>query len=281
MSSQAARIKASLTDRSAPRFCDSRGVPASLRPILIVLHQESSTPGRVGNALRAMGYTLDIRRPRYGDPLPATLDGHTGAVVFGGPMSANDSDDYIRREIDWLAVPLRERRPFLGICLGAQMLARQLGATVAPHPQGRVEVGYYPVYPTDAGRAVCSEWPEHVYHWHGEGFALPAGCELLAEGHDFPVQAFRSDTCFGTQFHPDVTTAMMHSWTARGCVRLEQPGARSREDHFAGRAVHDVVERAWLDQFLRQWLQLNDGAARDGALDRALVATETVLIAAE
>jgi len=52
------------------------------RPVLIILHQETSTPGRVGNALRALGYSLDIRRPRFDDPLPATLDDHAGAVVL-------------------------------------------------------------------------------------------------------------------------------------------------------------------------------------------------------
>jgi len=113
-----------------------------LLPVLIVLHQETSTPGRVGNALRALGHPLDIRRPRFGDPLPESLDGHAGAVIFGGPMSANDPDDFVRREIDWISVPLREQRPFLGICLGAQMLAMQLGARVAPHPQGRAQIGY-------------------------------------------------------------------------------------------------------------------------------------------
>src|ERR1700750_467948 len=85
-----------------------------LLPVLIVLHQETSTPGRVGNALRALGHTLDIRRPRFGDPLPETLDLHAGAVIFGGPRSANDPDDYVRQEIDWIEVPLREQRPFLG-----------------------------------------------------------------------------------------------------------------------------------------------------------------------
>src|ERR1700724_3862442 len=124
--------------------------PEPLLPVLIVLHQETSTPGRVGNALRALGHTLDIRRPRFGDPLPETLDLHAGAVIFGGPMSANDPDEYVRREIDWIAVPLLEPRPYLGICLGAQMLAKQLGAQVAPHPEGRVEVGYYPIRPTEA-----------------------------------------------------------------------------------------------------------------------------------
>jgi GMP synthase (glutamine-hydrolysing) len=214
-----------------------------LLPVLIVLHQETSTPGRVGNALRALGHGLDIRRPRFGDPLPETLDGHAGAVIFG-----------VRREIDWIAVPLREQRPFLGICLGAQMLAMQLGARVAPHPEGRAEIGYYPIRPTPAGLDLCPDWPAHVYHWHREGFELPAGAELLAEGGDFPTQAFQSGHAFGFQFHPDVTYAMMHRWTTRGCARLDLPGARPRHHHFADRAIHDVSERAWLKTFLDDWL---------------------------
>ena len=226
----------------------------TLLPVLVVLHQECSTPGRVGNALRALGHRLDVRRPRFGDALPETLDDHAGAVIFGGPMSANDPDEFVRREIDWISVPLREQRPFLGICLGAQMLAMQLGARVAPHPEGRAEVGYYPIRPTQAGLALCPHWPDHVYHWHREGFELPHGAELLAEGGDFPVQAFQSGHAFGLQFHPDVTYAMMHRWTTRGYDRLDAPGARARHHHFADRAVHDVTERAWLKAFLDDWL---------------------------
>ncbi len=232
--------------------CFLSGKP--LLPVLIVLHQETSTPGRVGNALRALGYPLDTRRPRFGDSLPETLEGHAGAVIFGGPMSANDGDDFVRREIDWIAVPLGEQRPLLGICLGAQMLAKQLGAKVAPHPEGRAQIGYYPIRPTAAGRAVCPDWPDHVYHWHREGFELPDGSELLAEGSDFPIEAFRYGHSFGFQFHPDVTYAMMHRWTTRGHERLALPGARERHHHFADRAVHDVIERAWLRAFLDGWL---------------------------
>jgi len=242
---------------SSQQVLSSQAAPATaepLLPVLIVLHQETSTPGRVGNALRALGHRLDIRRPRFGDPLPKTLDGHAGAVIFGGPMSANDPDDFVRQEIDWIAVPLREQRPFLGICLGAQMLAMQLGAKVAPHPEGRAQIGYYPIRPTAAGLAICPGWPDHVYHWHREGFELPVGAELLAEGSDFPVEAFRTEHCFGFQFHPDVTYAMMHRWTTRGHARFELPGARERHHHFADRAVHDVTERAWLKAFLDGWL---------------------------
>jgi GMP synthase (glutamine-hydrolysing) len=176
-------------------------------------------------------------------------------VIFGGPMSANDPDDYVRREIDWIEVPLREQRPFLGICLGAQMLAKQLGAPVAPHPQGQAQIGYYPIRPTEAGHAVCPNWPDQVYHRHREGFELPAGAELLAEGDDFPVQAFQSGHAFGFQFHPDVTYAMMHRWTTHACEKMDSPGARALHSHFTDRAVHDVCERAWLKQFVDGWLK--------------------------
>ena len=75
-----------------------------------------------------------------------------------------------------------------------------------------------------------------------------------AGGKRLPVEAFRTEHCFGFQFHPDVTYAMMHRWTTRGHARFELPGARERHHHFADRAVHDVTERAWLKAFLDGWL---------------------------
>src|SRR5256714_7341990 len=147
--------------------------------VLIVLHQEQSTPGRVGYALRQRGYELDIRRPRFGDPLPKTMVEHVGAVIFGGPQSANDPDDFIKAEIDWIGIPLKEGKPYLGICLGAQMLAKQLGERVFAHPEGKAEVGYYPVQPTAAGGGT---WHQTVQHDHvsPEGVRLPFGIQLPA-----------------------------------------------------------------------------------------------------
>jgi len=224
------------------------------KSILIVLHQEHSTPGRVGNALRQLGYGLDVRKPRFGDPLPPTMQDHAAAVIFGGPMSANDEDHFIRAEIDWIAVPLKAGKPFLGICLGAQMCARQLGGKVYRHPEGHAEIGYYPIRPTIAGLAVVEEWPEQVYQWHREGFDLPPGAELLAEGDTFEVQAFRHGAAFALQFHPDVTHAMIHKWTTRGHERMALPGARPRHTHFEDRAVYDHTARAWLNVFLDRWI---------------------------
>ena len=225
-----------------------------MQPVLIVFHQEHSTPGRIGNALRQLGYPLDVRRPRFGDPLPDNMADHAAAVIFGGPMSANDEDEFIRRETEWIGVPLKESKPFLGICLGAQMCARYLGGRVFRHPEGRAEIGYYPIRPTEAGLAVVDVWPECVYQWHREGFELPSGAELLAVGDMFEVQAIRYGRAYALQFHPDVTHAMMYRWTTRGHERMALPGAKPREAHFADRAVYDYSARAWLTVFLERWL---------------------------
>ena len=224
--------------------------------ILIIVHQETSTPGRVGVKLQQRGFSLDIRRPCLGHALPQTLDGYAGAVVFGGPMSANDctSLDFIRREIDWLEVPLKEDVPYLGICLGAQLLARHLGAAVTPHPEGRAEIGYYPLRPTAAGKQLA-DWPGHAYQWHREGFDLPRGSTLLAEGEDFPRQAFSyGPAAYAIQFHPEVTLAMMHRWTVRASHRFVLPGAQPRAEHLRNWLIYDRAVAAWLDQFLDSWL---------------------------
>jgi GMP synthase (glutamine-hydrolysing) len=224
--------------------------------VLIVLHQIHSTPGRIGRMLKEQGFDLDIRRPRFGDPLPQTLENHAGAIIFGGPMSANDEDDWLRREIDWIAVPLKEEKPLLGICLGAQMLARHLGQRVYAHPEGKVEIGYHPIRPTEQGLALCAcAFPDKVYQWHREGFDLPRDAVLLASGFEFETQAFQfGAAAYGLQFHPEVTYAMMCRWTLATQTCLEsQPGADPRHKHLEGWFRHDRAIAQWLAAFLTAW----------------------------
>lgn len=219
-------------------------------PVLIVLHQERSSSGRVGQALLAKGFPLDVRRPALGDKLPDTLDGHSGAVVFGGPMSANDTNDFVKAEIDWLKVPLQENRPFLGICLGAQMLARHLGARVAAREDGTTEIGWYPLKPTEHGRQLM-RWPQMVYHFHHEGFEVPHGGKLLAEGEAYPNQAFSyGENAFGIQFHAELTRVMMQRWIVHGARRFSQPNAQRGSQHLEGRMLFDAPLKAWLSDFL-------------------------------
>ncbi|MHA1546623.1 MAG: glutamine amidotransferase [Alphaproteobacteria bacterium] len=232
----------------------SKRAPATPGKILIILHQETSTPGRVGMKLVERDYRLDIRRPRFGDKLPTNMDDHDAAVIFGGPMSANDADDFITQEIDWISVPLAQDKPFLGLCLGAQMLSMHLGGTVGPPDNGQVEIGYYPLQSTDDGRQLMA-WPAQVYQWHVEDFSLPGGASLLAQGVDGRNQAMRVGTnAYGVQFHPELTLAMLHRWVVRGAHRFTLAGAQQRRQHLEGRRRYDHDINAWLDRFLDLWL---------------------------
>ncbi|MET1416064.1 glutamine amidotransferase [Roseibium sp. HPY-6] len=245
--------------------------PQGTRPkVLIVLHQETSSPGRVGLELVRRGFTLDIRKPRFGDTLPDTMADHAGAVIFGGPMSANDPDGFVHKEIDWIRIPLREEKPFLGICLGAQMMVKHLGGSVSGHRDSLVEIGYYPLKPTETGQALM-DWPRKVYQWHREGFDCPNGAELLASGPTYPNQAIRvGPAAYGIQFHPELTHQMMVKWTTKAAPRMELPGAQQRRDHFAGRFVYDPAVRKWLDDFLDMWI----GTAASPVMHSRLKAAE-------
>ena len=229
-------------------------VPGPLLPALIVLHQEHSTPGRVGYSLQRLGYRLDVRRPRFGDPLPQTMRDHAAAVIFGGPMSANDEDEFIRREIDWTTVPLNEDKPFLGICLGAQMFARALGAQVLPHPEGQAEIGYYPIRPTVGGaragqrlaRAGLSVAPRRL---RAAALRRAAGRRRHVRGAGLPVSA-KLCAAISPRRNPRDDAPLDD---ARTCAP-GNAGRKAPRPHFADRAMHDFAERAWLKRFIDGWL---------------------------
>jgi GMP synthase (glutamine-hydrolysing) len=250
------------TDALASRLAQSGATAAAgdsvvPKPALIILHQEQSSPGQVGNVLRTQGVPLDIRRPRFGESLPATLANHSGVVIFGGPMSANDTEDYVKLEIGLVELALKEERPFLGLCLGAQMMAAALGAKVCMHPQEHVEIGYHSLTPLPSA-TIGGEWPRTVFQWHKEGFDLPAGSVPLASADNwFTNQAFRyGRAAFGFQFHPEITYAMVSRWSVRGAQRLALPGAQQRTDQLASHLRYAPEVHRWLDRFIAEWLKL-------------------------
>jgi GMP synthase (glutamine-hydrolysing) len=137
------------------------------------------------------------------------------------------------------------------------MLALHLGATVGPHADGHIENGWFGLTPTEAGRKLL-RWPDRVHQFHREGFGLPTGATLLAEGaaETFPNQAFAYGyTAFGIQFHVELTTAMVGRWTGRIGDRAKLPGGQTQAMHLEGRALHDWKTRAFLDALLDFWLK--------------------------
>ncbi len=227
-----------------------------MKQILVVVHQTTSNPGLVGKLLQQAGYGLDIRIPSVGQELPVSLDNHQAVVVFGGPMSANDDQTlpHIRTELDWIPTAITSAKPFLGICLGAQLLARVLGAKVVRHPQGIREIGYFPITSTPEGKADFAQLKQ-VYQWHQEGFELPPETVKLASGELFPNQAFRyGKNAYGLQFHPEMTEEMIKFWTTNGADQLTLPGAQSVAEQLEKHICYSKEREEWLQNFLNNWL---------------------------
>ena len=225
--------------------------------ILFIVHQTSSDPGHLGKVAQEFGFEPIICRHYSGEPLPRNLDDYAAAVLFGGPMSANDDHlPFIRAELDWLDVQLKANKPFLGICLGAQMLARVLGGTVMPHKDGFHEIGFYKVTAQPAGKDLFDD-EQYFYQWHSEGFSLPSGngsIQNLATSELFENQAFRLGNAYGVQFHPEITDAMLNNWITMVAHRMVLPGAQARDRQLKGHMVHGEQATIWLDRFFQNWL---------------------------
>ena len=151
--------------------------------------------------------------------MPEDLSHYDAVIVFGGPQSATDDDVAgIRAELDWLEkTVLRSKIPLLGICLGAQELARVLGAKVGPRGDGIVEIGYWPVAPTPEGKAFLPQ-ETTFYQWHSETFEIPHGAVHLAQSESFWGRPFLTRiTLMGSNFIPKLPGR----WSITGARRKE------------------------------------------------------------
>jgi GMP synthase-like glutamine amidotransferase len=180
---------------------------------LIVQHVEAEGPGVLADALAAAGVQVRTVRIFAGDRLPVDAGGLAGIVVMGGPMSAREDAGFpsLASELVLLQDALRHQTPVLGVCLGAQLLARAAGGIVSRGAPG-LEVGWGWIAATSEAAADPLLAPigagMRVLHWHGDTFDLPPGAVRLAQSALYPQQAFRvGPNAWGLQFHVEVDVA--------------------------------------------------------------------------
>ena len=228
-----------------------------MKTALFILHQKTSEAGNIANKLKIRGFNFEIRRPSLGDSLPTNLNNYSAIVVFGGPMSANDNNEFMNKEIDWIGQVLQSEVPFLGICLGAQILVKYLGCKVEKNLNEFSEIGFYKIQPTENGIKLFQS-QDVFYQFHTEGFELPSGCELLAKGDIFTNQAFRYKNCYGLQFHPEVNIYLHLKWLFLVLIKkphiLFKNGAQNIFYQLWLRIKYNSSISRWLDNFLDNYL---------------------------
>jgi GMP synthase-like glutamine amidotransferase len=183
--------------------------------VLTLRHVPFEGLGRIAPELESSGIGFDyadLYQP--GATLPG-LDDYSGLIVLGGPMSANDADPWIGAEIGLIRQAIARDFAILGICLGAQLLAKALGAEVLRNPEkeiGWFDLEFTPAAANDALFAGIGP-RETVFHWHGETFSLAPGAVLLAASERCRHQAVRyGQKIYALQFHLEVTPEMISDW---------------------------------------------------------------------
>ena len=216
-----------------------------MKQILALQQYWDDPPGYLGEILQEHGIECKIIKV---DEAPIPDAGRFDAILaLGGPQHANAHDKYpyLAREKEFLRHVVEQDIPFLGICLGGQLLAGAMDAPVTRHHM--TEIGFYEVQLTDEGKndPLFQGLPgyQQVIHWHEDIFDLPDGAVRLATGESTVNQAFRiGQRAYGLQYHIEVTADMFNTWfrlhdNQNGVVKVLGPDGP------------EALERDWLTRY--------------------------------
>ena len=245
-----------------------------MKRLLVYQHVPYEILGTLDPLLKSEGFR--IRYLNFGRTPEAVLDisRYDGLIILGGPMNVDQTQRYphLETEVQAIHTAIERRMPILGICLGAQLIAKALGAVVKPN--GVKEIGWYDVSPTDDGRSdpLLSRFngTEKIFQWHGDTFELPRGSVHLASSPGCPNQAFRHrDAVYGLQFHLEVDEALIQRWLTTSDHVRELDGLDGRyTSEQISRDTGNFIQRSLAlgDAVFSQWLRLFPTRARRVAL---------------
>lgn len=234
---------------------------AGPRTALVLRHDETIHLGNLEPVLVEHGYTVTVVDTPEADF--ATIDAVAAdlVVVLGGEMGVYESEQhpYLVDEIALIRARIDAERPVFGVCLGAQLMAESLGATVYRGPSN--EIGYRSVEPTVEGAAspVRHIAAVPVMQWHSDTFELPDGVTRLAASSQYSNEAFGiGNWALAVQFHPEVTPEMHEQWVSQSADELAKEGIDAealRADNERHNATMQRASRLLFSEYL-------DGIAR-------------------
>lgn len=227
--------------------------------ILIVRQIAHEGPGYLSNFFKEQGTRYRVLAIDDGETLPTSLDGASGLVFMGGPMSVNDNLPWIEPALALIRTAFENDIPVLGHCLGGQLMAKALGATV--HTNAVPEYGWLPVQ--IANNEVARDWFGNsemefdVFHWHGETFELPEGAIRVLGSKHCRNQAFVFGRSLAMQCHIEITAELVREWVDRADDDMLSPTAsiQSRDDMLDDLDNKIATLQSSADAVYKRWLK--------------------------
>jgi GMP synthase-like glutamine amidotransferase len=213
--------------------------------ILLLKHIDCEGAYKISDWARERQHSVTTIALNHQENLPLTTDAVDFLIVMGGPMGVHDEAKYpwLKAEKRFISQAIEANIPILGICLGSQLIAHVLKASV--YKGEEKEIGWFPVFksPIPSGSpAVFSDFPEQFtpFHWHGDTFDLPDGAIRLIENAVYPNQAFQfKENIIGLQFHLESTpksvsllTQQFSAEITTGCYQQSIEAMRATTQHF-------------------------------------------------
>lgn len=230
------------------------------RPVLVFQVAEGDDPGRFGEFLSRASIPWQLLRLDRGDPVPADAAGCAGLGFMGGPMSVNDPLPWVEPALRLIRDAVARQVPFIGHCLGGQMLSKALGGGVSRNPVK--EIGWNRVEPE--ANATAREWLGEagqaltVFQWHGETFTIPEGATRILRGEHCANQAFVMDgRHLGMQCHVEMTDDIIARWCGSGAAEVSRsassPAVQGIAEIRAQVAANLPALNALADQLYTRW----------------------------
>jgi GMP synthase-like glutamine amidotransferase len=227
--------------------------------ILIIRHVAHEGPGYLSDFLEQQQIAHRVFAIDAGDPMPDSLKGVAGLVFMGGPMSVNDDLLWIEPALNVIRSAFDSNIPVLGHCLGGQLMAKALGATIGANPVP--EYGWLPVQVdnNDTARGwfkgMANEFD--AFHWHGETFALPDGATLVLGSKHCANQAFVYGNSLAMQCHIEMTPELVQDWVGRASddTLSPSPSIQSRQEILANLNEKIAALQSHANTVYQRWIQ--------------------------
>jgi len=227
--------------------------------VLILQFMDNDAPAYLGTWLDRHGVASEVRLATSSAGFPDRMDGYAALALLGGEMSVNDDLPFLRTAERLIGQAMERDLPVLGHCLGAQLMARTLGARVGAAPVP--EVGWHRMDRLDS--TASEQWfgpamSHEVFHWHYEAFDLPSGAALLGSSTNCAHQAFAIGRHLALQFHVEVDEAKVDQWLTQADAQYQLAQQRHTTAHRAERIRLDTrrclaPQQRLADRIYQRW----------------------------